>query len=378
MKLSNVSGIHILGIKTTLPSNYIDYEQEFLEYSSDKKLLKRRQLVLGLKKRHVCQDTSDSYDLAINSAQELIKELSLSPESIDCVIYASISHRFITPASACLAQKDLKLSESCTAFDLSGLSCSGYVHALMIAHSLLNSGISNRVLVLAADMLSKHTDKRNRISNILFGDAGTATILERSSSNNNQHYFLTGTRGQDWDKIIAPAGGYYLPIREDICKTEVVDDNKNVWHLWDKIMKGVDVFKFSTDIGPKGIQNLLEYSKIDFNNIDYFAFHQANKQIVKSIAEYVGIPDSKYSTEAFSSFGNCGIASIVNDICLNLPKRKKDQVLLSSFGTGLSYAFGIFDLSNTFISDIVYIESKKDPNVRANKVNYWIDYFLGK
>lgn len=376
MKTSKIKGVKILGIKTTLPAYYIEYEKEFFKYSSDEKLLKRQQAVLGLNKRHVCLDSIDAYDLALNSAKQLIKELKIDTQLIDCVIYSSISHRFITPASSCLIHKDLKLREDCTCFDLSGLSCSGYVHSLIVAHSLINSGVANTILVIAADMLSSHTDVRNRISNILFGDAGTATILQKDE-NSPFNFFLNGTRGEGWNKIIAPASGSYLPIRKDITSEEIIDKKGNVWHLWDKIMKGIDVFKFSIDVCPKGIKELLNYSEISINEIDYFAIHQANKQIISSIASFVGLSTDKYSSSAFSEFGNCGVASVVNDLCLNVRnKKQKSHVLIATFGTGLSYGLAILDLSKTYFSEISFLETKKDDNIRKDKIKYWINYFL--
>lgn len=69
---------------------------------------------------------------------------------------------------------------------------------------------------MAGDTNSTHSDIRNRISNMFYFDAGSATILE-CIDDDNTAFFYTGTRGKDWDKIVIPASGDYpyeriLPI----------------------------------------------------------------------------------------------------------------------------------------------------------------------
>ena len=113
---------------------------------------------------------------------------------------------------------------------------------------------------------------------MLFGDAGTATLLEYTDEL-RPSFFITGTRGTCWNKLIAPAGGYSLPMFSDIAGLEITDATGNVWRLCDDIMKGLDVFKFTTDVGPKGIKDILEFSGKSMEYIDYFAFHQANSRL---------------------------------------------------------------------------------------------------
>lgn len=304
----------------------------------------------------------------------MIDALNVDKDTIDALIVVSTSHDYHYPASACVLQGRLDLSEECSCFDISGLACSAYVHGLWLAHSLIASNAAKKVLLLAGDITSTHSDRRNRNSNMLFGDAGTATLLEYTDEEKTA-FFYTGTRGKDWDKLIAPAGGYALPIREDIAGTFEKDASGNVWHLWDDIMKGLDVFKFATDVGPKGINAVLKYAGKTKEDVDWFAFHQANKQIVRTIGMYAGLPKDKFSADTFSKYGNCGAAAVTTDICHQLQGKSVQTVCLATFGVGLSFGFALLDMKDARIGGLRLYKTPENKMTRAEKIAYWNAYF---
>lgn len=374
MGKSKFNHVNITGITAVVPENFINIDDEIEFFNNDRKLLERNKKILGLGKRHIVDERTTNSDLCEAAANDLINALNVDKDTIDTLIVVSSSHDYHYPASACILQGRLDLSEDCSCFDISGLACSAYVHGLWTAHSLIASGASKKCLLLVGDITSTHSDRRNRNSNMLFGDAGTATLLEYTEEE-NATFFYTGTRGKSWDKLIAPAGGYDLPIRSDIADLEVADDTGNVWRLYDDIMKGMDVFKFTTDVGPKGIAEVMAYSGKTIENVDYFAFHQANKQIVRTVAMYAGIPKDKFSAETFSLYGNCGTAAVIVDICRQLKDNPAKDVCLATFGVGLSWGFALVNLEKTFIGEIRLYKTPDSKMTREEKISYWISYF---
>ena len=366
--------VKITGVSAVVPDNCINIDDELCFFDNDIKKLERNKKILGLGTRYVVDDRTSNSDLCEAAAEDLLNTLSIDREEIDALIVASSSHDYHYPASACILQERLGLSEECTAFDISGLACSAYVHGLFLAHSMIASGASKKCLVLAGDIVSRHSDRRNRNSNMLFGDAGTATLLEYSEQENTA-WFYTGTRGSGWDKLIAPAGGYALPIKEDIIHIEETDFAGNVWHLWEDIMKGMDIFKFTNEIAPRGIAEILKFSNKSMEDINYFAFHQANKQIVRSIAMHANIPSDKFSTQAFSTYGNCSTASVTTDICHNLKDKPRELVCLATFGVGLSWGFSVLNLQDTYIGGIQLYKTPAEKMTREEKIKYWISHF---
>ena len=374
MAKSSFKYVRVSGIAAVVPENCINIDDEIEFFNNDRALLDRNKKILGLGTRHVVDDRTSLSDLLVDAAENLISSMPIEREKIDALIVVSTSHDFHYPATACIVQGSLGLSEECSSFDVAGLGCSAYVHGLWLAHSLIASGTAHKCLVLSGDLTSTHSDKRNRNSNMLFGDAGTATLVEETDDV-CQSWFVTGTRGKAYDKLIAPAGGYYLPIRNDIAGLEIQDEAGNVWRMYDDIMKGLDVFKFTTEIAPKGIADVLAYSGKTIDDVDYFAIHQANKQIVTTVARWAGLPKDKYSADAFSKFGNCGAAAVTMELVNRLQKGPLCDVCFATFGVGLSWGFALLDLKNVYVAPITLYKTPANAKTREEKINYWVDYY---
>lgn len=373
MSVKEVNHVSIKGIVTIVPEQVKNVDDELEVYNNDEKLLSRNKKILGMGTRHVIDDRTTNTDLCFAAALNLIEKLQEDKNSIDALIVVSSSHDYHYPASACVIQGMLDLPEECTCFDISGLSCSAYVHGLINAHALISSGCAKKVLLLAGDTNSTHTDANNR-SHLLFGDAASATLLEYTEEENTA-WFYTSARGKDYDKLIAPAGGSALPVREDISSLFETDSQGNVWHLWEDCLRGLDVFNFSSEVCPKGINALLEYSKYSIEDIDYVALHQVNKPAVNIIGMYAKLPKDKYSFDAFSKYGNCGSAAVVTEICSHLYERKHDKVMMATFGVGLSCGCCLVDLSKTLIFPVTVYKTPDGKMNRQEKIAYWTEYY---
>lgn len=376
MTNSKFNNVKISGITIVLPENKISIDDEVHFYKNDLKLLERNKKILGLGDRYVVHPGTTCVDLCEEAARNLINDLCINKTEIDALICVSTSHDYIAPSSACIIHGKLGLEETCACFDTSGLSCSGYVYGLWLAHSLISSGAVKKCMVLAGDTNSLHSDTKNRISNMLYSDSGSATLLEYTEEENTA-YFNLGSRGKDWDKIIIPSSGYRLPIRKDITDIEVTDENGNVWHLYDEILKGMEIFRFTMENAPQSVRNLLEYSGLSIDDIDKVLMHQANGQILKTIAQHAGVPKDKISTETFTKYANCGAASVVSAVCDQLHDVSTKTAMLVTFGVGLSWASTIVNLENTYISDVKFMKNKKTLS-REEQIDCWIKYFKGE
>ena len=145
--------------------------------------------------------------------------------------------------------------------------------------------------------------------------------------------------------------------------------------VYDDLMKGLDVFKFATEITPQVILSVLDMAHLKMEDIDYFAFHQANIKIVDSIARYVKIPKTAYSTEIFSNYGNCGSATVSLDILNKLCQQPLKLACLIAFGVGFSWGGVLVDLHDTKAFPIKTYKTPKGKMSRQEKIDYWINYF---
>src|SRR5262249_24555184 len=89
-------------------------------------------------------------DLCIAAAEPLLDKLGWERNSIDAVILVTESPDHFMPSSSYRAHQVLKLPDRCIVFDVN-LGCSGYTHGLLVMHSLMQSGLVRRGLLLCGE-----------------------------------------------------------------------------------------------------------------------------------------------------------------------------------------------------------------------------------
>ena len=374
---SKFNHVKITGIQGVIPPKVINIDDEIEFYENDPQKLERNKKILGLGTRHVVEEGITAVDLCEQAANSLIEKLGIDKNEIDTLIMATCCPDYSGPASSCILQGRLGLSEDCDCFDMSGLACSMYVHALWVAHSLVASGASKKCLLLCGDTNSYHADIKNRNTVMLYGDAGTATLLEYTEEENTA-YFTMGTKGECWDKIIAPATGHRLPVREDIAGLKIVDKNGYEVRLWDDCLEGMDVFNFSMNYAPKSVNDVLAYSGKTMDDIDFVAMHQANGQIVRMVAKHSDIPKGKYSIESFRKYANSGAAAIAVNVCDCCSQKDVKNLMLVSFGVGLSWGTAIVDFGSTKNFGMETFINPDHIPTRQELIEYWIKKLKGE
>lgn len=373
MSLSHFKRAQVSGIVCVLPERHVNIDDEIAFYHNDANKLKRNKKILGLGTRHIVPEGMTASDLCEQAARILIDEMGLDKQEIDTLIMTSINHDYLGNSDACIIQGNLGLSEECACFDTCGLGCTDAVYALWLAHSLVESGASKKCLVLEGSTSSLITDVRNRYSNMLFGDAGAAILVEESKEE-VASYFHLQSMGKDWKKIVRPAGGARLPIGKDIIDKEIIDTTGNVYHLWDLVMRGGDVFKFAVESAPASINKLLIYAEKQREDIDFFAIHQANGQIVRTVINHANLPIGKASSETFTKYGNCGGTSVLVNFCDVMSGKTVKDILLVAFGVGMSLSSCILDFSKTYNGGCRLIKTPEHIATREDLINMWTAY----
>jgi 3-oxoacyl-[acyl-carrier-protein] synthase-3 len=215
------------------------------------------------------------------------------------------------------------------------------------------------VLLLEGDGLTRLYDTDNRIIAPVFGDCGTATLVERSPEQNPSWYIL-GTDGSGAEVLMVPAGRGRLPLPPTpeeyapYCE-RLYDPQGTPWRLNRTWMDGGAVFEFTLAVVPEHIRELMRYAEKKQEDIDYLVPHQANRQIMTAVAEQAGFPLEKTLMGAFSKYGNLAGASIPSALCDELPTKEdaeKRTLLLSGFGVGFSWASAVITVENLWLSGV--------------------------
>ena len=376
MTKSIFHNVKISGIKTVIPENYIDIDDEINFFDNNPKKLTRAKNMMGYGRRYLADKNTTVVDMAVDAAEKLLKEMNYDKSNIELLIFVNQKPDYREPSDACIAHGRLNLEKFCAATDIL-LGCSGYVYGLWNAMSLIASGAVKNCLLLAGDIASYGIPPNNRKSAQLFGDAASATLLEYTDED-MPSFFVMGTDGKGWDKIIAPFGGIRLPLNKEAFDLKVEDVNNNCWSCSQPMMKGEDVFKFSIEVAPEIIKNTLELANKEQNDVDIFAIHQANKQIVETIASKAGLPPEKAPWETFTKYANNSTNSVATVICDRLQGKKPKNVVMCAFGIGLSWGSCLVDLSKTYNGGISTYIASKTHLPRQEQINYWIKYFKGE
>jgi 3-oxoacyl-[acyl-carrier-protein] synthase-3 len=375
--------VKVTGISVVIPSKEIKFEEESSKLWSDAGKIRRMQSMIGFGTRRVVEGNVTASDLSAQAARRLLETLEVSPSSLDAIVFVVQTPDYFCPASACIIHKALKLPTSCLAFDVNQ-GCAGYVYGLYIAGSLVESGACKRVLLCAGDTPSRLTTPANRITAPIFGDAGSATLVEYGVEQSPSYYSL-GAEGSGSDVIIVPGGGTRMPVgrtpEECASLTARLVNSGNETSLLETYMDGLEVLNFTLRVVPQHIHELLAEAGIAVDEIDHFIPHQANKQIVESLSSALGFPPEKALSQTFTKYGNQTIASLPATMCDVLPTvltGSPKRYLLSGFGVGLSWGSCILELGNLGCASIEQYEKPQDFEERDAIIARWTAKLRGE
>ncbi|HKK19435.1 MAG TPA: hypothetical protein VJ952_12230, partial [Opitutales bacterium] len=209
MPKSLFEGVKVAGIVTCVPSTEKSIDDEVDLFGGNLEQIKRLKRTIGLDKRRVVQAGTTAADLCEGAAEALLSRAAVPKESIDAVVCVTQTPDHSQPCNAAILHGRLGLKTDCAAFDV-GLGCSGYVYGLWLAHMMVAGGGCRRVLLLAGDALSRLVSPQDRAVAPLFGDGGSATLVE-AGAKAGKAWFSLNTDGKGFEHLIVPAGGARLP-----------------------------------------------------------------------------------------------------------------------------------------------------------------------
>lgn len=334
MALATLHNVRFAGMASCVPHRVLDNVRDCPpSQRSERERLVRN---IGIRTRRICPEWQTFSDLALVATEKLLEELQWRREEIDALIVVTQSPDYLIPATAIILQDRLGLPHSTIAFDVN-LGCSGYPFGLHLLGSMIAAGGVRKALLLVGDKSAKEKDP-------LFSDAGTATALEFDPSAPPMHFDLHSD-GSGYRAIMLPAGGHREPFGvQHLIPTR---DEHGVLHTpADLILDGPAVLSFSTQRIPPAVQQLLTYSQVDKEQVDYFIFHQANRMINETIRKKLGLPVEKVPS-SLHDLGNTSGASLPVTMTTRLHEQLssgRHKLLLSGFGIGLSWGTAIVDI----------------------------------
>ncbi len=287
----------------------------------------------GISRRHVADPQTTASDLAFQAASKIVGR-SVPPETVDLLVFCTQSPDYVLPTTACILQERLGIPTSCAAFDFNQ-GCSGYIYGLSIVQSMIRAGQSRRALLLTGETYSKWMDPADFSVATIFGDAGTATLID--AEENETAFigpFIYGTDGSGADRLIVGGSGARA-MENDPCLGRIPED-------MDKgklFMDGPEIFAFTTRKIPSTLKKFLNENQWTMDDFDYVIFHQANKFMIYSLRKLCRITEVKLIVD-MERTGNTvsnTIPIILSDMKGNHVLQSGDRLLLVGFGVGYSW-----------------------------------------
>jgi 3-oxoacyl-[acyl-carrier-protein] synthase-3 len=352
MALLQFKHVGITALAAAVPKKVIK-NLEYTEYfpAEDVKEIVEK---IGIYERRFADPQTCSSDLCFAAAEKLIEDNHINKEEIDLLVFISQTPDYRMPATSVILQHRLGLNNHTIAFDLT-LGCSAFIYGLSVVYGFMQQNNIRKALILDGETRSKVYSPKDRNCAFLFGDAGVAALIEKDDKF-GESFFSLNSDGSRESLIKIEAGGYRMPSSEETIKERVVDEYGNIRSLEQGYMNGGDVFNFVIREIPKDIKLILEYSKMEKEQIDYYIFHQANNFINSYLAKKLKLDLTKIPS-TIHKYGNTSSVSVPLTIVSELKNEleTKKSVLLSAFGVGMTWASAILKLDNCSISDIVEI-----------------------
>lgn len=338
--MTQLSGVAIRAVAAAVPTAVATTaEYAFLSASERARLAK----ATGIEARRISPPAQCASDLCAAAAERVIQHLQWTRDSIGALILITQTADQPIPATAIVLQHKLGLSERCVAFDIN-LGCSGYPFGLAVLGSMMHTLGIDRALLLMGDVSSRVCAPEDKSTWPLFGDAGSATALERDPQSAAMHFDLRSD-GAGKDAIIVPSGGLASrrPVVEDMVTEQAAADGF-VRRSDNLSLRGADVFSFAISQVPRSIARAMAASGDTVGDVDYLVLHQANKMINDTITRKTGFAPHQ-ALSSLAAYGNTSSASIPLTLCAHAGQfGVTTRLALCGFGVGLSWGTAIASL----------------------------------
>ena len=320
----NVRRVEIKSLATYVPPRLLtNADLEKMVDTSDEWIQQRT----GIKQRHIVDPGVATSDLAAAAAREAIKRAGLTPQDIGVIVVGTVTPDMLFPSTACVVQAKIGATNA-WGFDLSA-ACSAFTYSLTVGAQLVATGGVKYALVIGADVMSSIIDYTDRATCVLFGDGAGAVVLAESSDPEigilDYEHKIDGNGGP---ALCMPAGGSRMPATH-----ETVDKRLHFVK-----QDGQAVFKFAVRNTGEICERLMKRNNITGADLNLFVSHQANKRIILSAAERIGMPEDKVIIN-IDRFGNTTAGTIplaLNDAVESGRLKKGDLIMITSVGAGFT------------------------------------------
>ncbi|MDA0366844.1 MAG: ketoacyl-ACP synthase III [Proteobacteria bacterium] len=279
----------------------------------------------GIRQRHIAADGELASTLALAAAKKALAQAGVAAETdLDLIVLATTTPDETFPATATTVQAALGMTGG-AAFDVQAV-CSGFVYALTVADSLLQTGQARTALVIGSEVFSRILDWDDRGTCVLFGDGAGAVVL----------------RAEESAGLISDRGVLATKLHSDgrMHDALYVDGGPGATGTVGHVrMQGREVFRHAVVNMAQVVEEVIAAAGVTLDDVDWLVPHQANKRILDSTAKKLGIDPGKVVVTV-DLHANTSAASVplALDVAVQDGRIKRgDLVLMEAMGGGFTW-----------------------------------------
>lgn len=276
----------------------------------------------GIRSRHIAGEGETTASLATDAARAALDAAGLVPQDIDLIVLATATPDQTFPAAATKVQAALGIND-CIAFDVAAV-CSGFLYAITVADSMIQSGAARHALVIGAETFSRILDWDDRATCVLFGDGAGAVVLGVEESTD-------GVRGILASKLHADGRHNQLLY---------VDGGPSTTQTVGKLrMKGQEVFRHAVKNLASVLGEVMAMADLSPADIDWLVPHQANARILDATARKLKLsPDRVVMTVDRHANTSAASVPLALDVAIRDGRIKTgDLIVLEAMGGGFTW-----------------------------------------
>jgi 3-oxoacyl-[acyl-carrier-protein] synthase-3 len=277
----------------------------------------------GIRSRYIADDGETTATLAADACRRALDHAGLAATDIGLIVLATATPDQTFPSSATKVQAMLGIDD-CIAFDVHAV-CTGFLYALSVANSMLQTGASKAALVVGSETFSRILDWEDRGTCVLFGDGAGALVLTAEEGDRGILATRLHADGRFGDMLYVDGGP---------STTGTVGKLR---------MKGREVFRHAVKNLADVLNEVLAAAGFEASDVDWVVPHQANARILDATARKLGLAPEKIVVTV-DRHANTSAASVplALDTAVKDGRIKRgDLVVLEAMGGGFTWGAAV-------------------------------------
>jgi len=293
----------------------------------------------GIEQRYYWAPGTRVADVGARAAADCLRRADFAPERVEHILHLSnVGDAFVNGDGPKI--QHLIGAVNASAFDITGLACSGFVVLLSVAASLIESKrYDNVLLTCVANPATRAADHRDVAASSL-GDLSVAVLVERTDDGSGLVSYCHETRGQHYE----------------LHRHKLIPDGKRTWDSdksepWGEHFFYIDPTKgvvasrqAAQEFIPGTARKALERASMKVSDMRWFVSHQPGTAPMKVWEDVLGI-DSAIHPNTLAEIANSSSCTVPFTLARMLERQeidKGDHLLLLAPGSGHQAASAVW------------------------------------